>query len=55
VKNMLELFTTLTTSDITAAVPMSAATKDIVGGGGIIAYLIKKAFQNGAKKVIIAA
>lgn len=27
----------------------------IVGGGGIVAYLIRKAFQNAGKAVIIAA
>jgi hypothetical protein len=27
----------------------------LIGGGGLIALLIKKAFQKGAKKVIIAA
>lgn len=27
----------------------------ILGGGGLVAYIVKKAFKNGAKKVIISA
>lgn len=59
-------------ANIAAAIPMSAATKEMVlayleagataasiiallGGGGLVVYIVKNAFKNGAKKVILAA
>lgn len=43
---------------VTAMVNAGSAAAGIIaflGGGGLIGYIIHKAFQNGAKKIILAA